>query len=1254
MQKPISAADTAPVSGPGIIPVHFVVLTLDTHMASALERAAATLAREMPGLRLKLHAMTTVAGSADAAEACRRDIEKADFLIANMLFMEDHLKLVMPWINARRETCDCVVGCLSAAEAVKTTRLGEFSMSKPTGGAIGFLKRLRGKSGSGHSAGRNQMKLLRSIPKLLKYIPGKAQDVRAYFLVLQYLLAGSDDNIANLVRFLISRYAKGPREVLRRTVRPADPVIYPDTGLYHPRLKERVSENREDFLKKTSRPGASGTVGVLIMRSYVLADNTAHYDGVIAALEARGLTVIPAFASGLDARPAIEAFFMRDGKPAVDCLLSLTGFSLVGGPAYNDAQAAEDILARLDVPYLSAFASEFQSMQQWARSDQGLTPVETTIMVALPEIDGGTRPMLYGGRSDGTGNCTGCARGCSFADPSSGRDMMACHERAVTLAGRTEQLIALRRRRKAERKIGIVLYNFPPNSGATGTAAYLDVFTSLHNTLKRLAKDGYTVEVPETVEALRTLVLEGSAARTGMAANTAATISTEDHITRQNWLGEIEAQWGAAPGRHQTDGRAIHVLGRQFGNVLVAIQPSFGYEGDPMRLLFERGFAPTHAFAAFYRYLADDFGADALLHFGTHGALEFMPGKQTGLSGDCWPERLIGTMPNFYLYAANNPSEGIIARRRSMASLISHLTPPVGQAGLYRGLVDLKHALDRWRALTPAEAHEREGLIDLIRTQAAALDLVAEDADFSDPDTRVPALASEVLDFETALIPHGLHIVGGTIAADARLSMLLSVNEALGDARLEDNQVRAIAEGRGLATKPHDEREADARATLAALNDNLQGDHELPAILHALDGGYTAPVSGGDIVRSPGIVPTGRNIHGFDPFRLPSAFAVKDGREQAEKLIARYAADNGRLPERIAMVLWGTDNLKSEGGPIAQALWLMGAKPRFDSFGRLSGADLVSLEELGRPRIDVVITLSGIFRDLLPIQTKVLAEAALKAALAEDEPEALNPIRAQALRSIAETGVSLETAALRVFSNASGTYGANVNLLIDSGAWDEPDELADTYMRRKSFAYGVNGEPVQEEKLLKSVLARVDTAYQNIESVELGVTTIDHYFDTLGGVSRAIRQAGGGDVTVYVGDQTTGQGKVRSLTEQVALETRTRALNPKWYEAMLSHGYEGVRQIEAQVTNVLGWSATTGQVQPWVYRTLTETFMLDPAMRARLAELNPKASAKLVNRLIEASDRKYWTPDPETLAALMAAGEEMEDRMEGLSLEAAE
>jgi magnesium chelatase subunit H len=442
-----------------------------------------------------------------------------------------------------------------------------------------------------------------------------------------------------------------------------------------------------------------------------------------------------------------------------------------------------------------------------------------------------------------------------------------------------------------------------------------------------------------------------------------------------------------------------------------------------------------------------------------------------------------------------------------------------------------------------------------------------------------------------------------------------------------------------------------AQAVLHSLvdaNAKLAVDTEVSAMLSALDGHYIRPAPGGDILRTPAVLPTGRNIHGFDPFRIPSAFAVKDGAKQAQRLLDRYAEDGHALPESVAVVLWGSDNLKNEGSPIAQCLALMGALPRFDSYGRIAGAQLIPLASLGRPRVDVVITLSGIFRDLMPLQIRLLAEAAYLAASAE-EPLEMNWVRKHSLAYQQEHGCTLEIAALRVYGNAEGAYGSNVNNLVQSSQWDDEDEIGQTYSRRKGFAYGRGGMAVQQTALLQSALADVELTYQNLDSVELGVTTVDNYFDTLGGITQAVKVAKGGRTPpVYIGDQTKGDGAVRSLREQVALETRTRMLNPKWYEGMLEHGYEGVRQIEVHVTNTMGWSATTGQVQPWVYKQLTETFMLDPAMRARLAKLNPTASVRVANRLIEAFERNYWQPDAETLEALRRVGEELEDRLEGV------
>ena len=518
-QKRTSAADPTPIK--------VVVVTLDNHLNSVMREAEGELSRKLPGLTLRMHAATNWDADQGALDECLADIATGDIILVTMLFMEHQINAVLPALAARRDDCDAMICCMSAAEVMKLTRMGRFSMDGEVSGPMALLKRLRGKSsGSKSGAGAQQVSVLRQLPRILRFIPGTAQDVRAYFLTLQYWLAASEENICELVAFLVDRYAAGSRASLKGSLRVQSPVEYPETGVYHPKMKGRISAKASALPRR--RNGKAGTVGLLIMRSYALAGNTAHYDAVIAGLEARGFSVITAFASGLDARPAVENFFLKDGEVMVDAVVSLTGFSLVGGPAYNDADAAQELLASLDVPYLSAQSLEFQSMDRWQESEQGLTPIEATMMVAIPELEGATGPIIFGGRgSDGA------------------EDMTPHGERIETLVSRVERLVQLRKRARAERKLAIVLFNFPPNGGNTGTAAHLSVFASLYNTLEMLAREGYTIDLPASVDALREAIVDGNSAQHGVHANVHDYVDVDDHLRREPWLAELEAQWQA-------------------------------------------------------------------------------------------------------------------------------------------------------------------------------------------------------------------------------------------------------------------------------------------------------------------------------------------------------------------------------------------------------------------------------------------------------------------------------------------------------------------------------------------------------------------------------------------------------------------------------------------------------------------------------------------------------------------------------------
>ncbi len=1276
----------------------FLFIALDGQADLALAVAAARV-REHHGVNL--HVAFHIAAELDRAEAIerlRQDAADADLVFVVHQFDDEKIALIRELLHRHAARYQAVICVMCAPSLIRETRLGRFVLAKNDEGETPWYSPLRmiravrdsfkkaddpeAEPKAAQPPGRTMLTMLKNAGKIMKYIPGTAQDIHAYMMSIQYWLNASADNLEQFLLFLLTRYT----EAYKGRFNPKPPVEYPDVGLFHPREGRIVASLRELRTQVPYRPDAP-TIGVLMLRSYLLSGNRAHYAAVIEALEERGANVIPAYAFGLDGRPAVEKYFLERGRPVVDAVLSLTGFSLVGGPAYNDAKAAERLLKQLDVPYFCAPALEFQTIEEWLADTQGLNRLQATLMVSIPELDGASDQVVFAGKS---GNS---------------RLLEPIPDRVERLTGRLLARVRARRLPPAKRRVGIVLFNFPPSQGNVGTAAYLDVWTSLHRLLGKMKRAGYTVEdLPTTVDELRDGIVHGNAAQYGQPANVCDLFPRHEYERLVPTYREIEREWGASPGEKNVYGGDFAIMGRVFGNVGVFVQPSFGFEDDPMRLLFSQDATPNHGFAAFYAYLNRIWGADLLLHFGTHGATEFMPGKQVGLSQRCWSDRLIGDLPNIYAYCANNPSEGLIAKRRGYATLVSYLSPPIEAAGLYKDFVTLKETMDGFRN----EPTRREAYVPAIVEKAKALNLL--DHDFQDVELtteRFQKLYTDLLELEYSLIPTGLHTMDDGLDESELLGMLRIVADfPVAERHLPSLTKTVIAHwtgqpadvGQPLPASPEDDlaafsravelerqakhfigeaiaemhkkRSAKAGAALLAklcqakrsvfeehfeflfdLHEKLRTNAELDAILRALDGRYIEPVAGGDIVRDPSILPTGRNLHAIDPYRMPTYAAMREAQAAVARLLDRYAHENGgTLPRSVALVLWGTDNLKSGGVGIAQALWLLGARATADEMGRIANVALIPLAELGRPRIDVVLTLSGIFRDVLPQQIRLLDRAVRLAAQAEEPPEQ-NFVRAH-VQEMLRQGIAFEDAVRRIFSNAPGSYGANVNHLVDSATWEEDGEIAQTFLSRKGFAYDQNGQFVAARADYERVLGGVTLAFQNVDSTEMNITDIDHYYEYLGGVASAVKhlRGDGGAPTILVADATGAEAKVRSLEEAVRLESRTKLLNPKWYEAMLANGYAGVSQIERQVSNTFGWSATCRAVDDWVYDGVAQTYVLDAAMRARLQQLNPSSLSKLTRRLLEANGRGLWKTDEATLAQLREAYAQMEDALENVTL----
>jgi len=1316
------------LKGRSLVKVVYVVL--ESQYQGAISTAARTINANHPSLAFEISGyLLEELRDSKNYEDFQRDMATANIFIASLIFIEDLADKVVSAVEPQRDRLDAAVVFPSMPQVMRLNKLGSFSMAQlgQSKSVIAQFMRKR-KEQSGASFQDGMLKLLRTLPKVLKYLPlDKAQDARNFMLSFQYWLGGSPQNLENFLLMLADKYVltgQGGRGA--SSLAYAEPVVYPDIGIWHPLAPEMFEDVKEYLNWYSSRRDISSDlkdplapcIGLVLQRTHLVTGDDAHYVAMVQEFEATGARVIPVFAGGLDFSKPVDRFFWsnlpeiaQEKVPIVDVVVSLTGFALVGGPARQDHPKAIESLRRLNRPYMVALPLVFQTTEEWETSDLGLHPIQVALQIALPELEGAIEPIILSGRDGATGRA------------------IALQDRIEAVVQRATKWALLRRKPKLDKKVGITIFSFPPDKGNVGTAAYLDVFGSIYQVIQALQQNGYDVQdLPESPEALMQAVIRDAQAQYASPdLNVAYRMSVTQYERLTPYAERLRENWGPPPGHLNTDGENLLIYGQHFGNVFIGVQPTFGYEGDPMRLLFSRSASPHHGFAAYYTYLEKVWQADAVLHFGTHGSLEFMPGKQMGMSRDCYPDSLIGSIPNLYYYAANNPSEATIAKRRSYAETISYLTPPAENAGLYKGLKELSDLIGSYQTLK--SSGQGTAIINTIVEQCRLVNLDqdidlpkqdAKDLTLEERDNLVGLVYRKLMEIESRLLPCGLHVIGCPPTAEeaiatlvnianldrpeqgiqglpriiaialgrdieaiyqnsdrgvlADVELLQQINEATRQAIAALVQAQTDANGRvARVTKlnffnlgrqaPWVEtlhQSGYVRVDLEALKplfeylefclQQIVADNELGSLLRALEGEYISPGPGGDPVRNPDVLPTGKNIHALDPQAIPTAAAVQSAQVVVQRLLNRQRAEQGgQWPETIACVLWGTDNIKTYGESLAQILWLVGARPVPDALGRVNKLELMSLEELGRPRIDVVVNCSGVFRDLFINQMSLLDQA-VKLAADADEPLEMNFVRKHALEQAKALGVNLRQAATRIFSNASGSYASNVNLAVENSTWEEETDLQEMYLKRKSFAFNSDnpGAMDQDQQVFEMALKTADATFQNLDSSEISLTDVSHYFDSDPTKVIAGLRQDGKKPAAYIADTTTANAQVRTLSETVRLDARTKLLNPKWYEGMLSHGYEGVRELSKRLVNTMGWSATAGAVDNWVYEDSNATFINDEAMCQRLLNLNPHSFRRLVATLLEANGRGYWETSQENLARLQELYQEVEDKIEGV------
>ncbi|MBP1467991.1 magnesium chelatase subunit H [Candidatus Chloroploca sp. M-50] len=1285
-----------------------MVLGLQRYSQDLFTAAEAEVRKEVPSFRLRVFEDRDIQQRPDEVEAA---IARCSCFFSSLITLAESTEWLVPVVQRHDPP---IVFCFEGVpEVMRLTKVGNYAMGGKGGGG-GMPKPVQNVArllvgNREEDAFYGYVKLQKITSKLVNFLPGKRlTDFRNWTNVTTYWNTRNVANTASMFKLILREYCNMPK------LQVPPPVQVPDMGFAHPDAPkyfakpdeyekwERERRKRSNGGKKGAEP--LGTVAVLSFRSHILGGTHYHND-VVRALEAANLRVLPIFVQGIEGHVVVREWL---GRMHVDAVINTMGFPLVGGPAGSTkagltVAVARELLSKLDVPYIVSSPLFVQDEENWR--EHGVGPIQATMMYALPEMDGAIAPVVLGGMR--------------------GSEIGTVPDRLNRLGEQTSGYVRLRKTPNRDKKVALVVYNYPPGQGNVATAALLDVPSSLIALLDRMRAAGYTVgDYPrDPVQFARCLEATLRADMPELPpGHPPLNLPTVNNEAFYRWIRpqdqeRINSRWGSFPGDIAPAGRdRVRLGGMHIGNVYVGIQPMIGMPGDPMRLLFDRENTPHHQYALFYKYLSEEFGAHALVHVGMHGTSEWMPGVQLGMTEHCWPDVLLGTLPNFYVYPINNPAEANIAKRRGYATIIGHAIPPYGRAGLYKELQALKDLLDEQRSRgergeVEAETGEHPAML-AIQQKIELLNLDVELAQL--PDESFSAFVSRAYaylrELENTLITDSLHVMGSAPPPDQQLTLIAEAlkiprdgNMGLGDLALtavgngpDSNGVvssfgdytgmlasarrgdvhalalrdrieagchafvrRAILDGENpdsawraifgltevvpwsMALNPLAEH---GRAMLAALRDNTQ---ELDYLLHGLDGKYIPAAPGGDLIRDGmAVLPTGRNIHSLDPFRVPSDSAYERGVRIAESLIAAHVAEQGEYPETIAQVLWGLDAIKTKGESIGIVLGLMGARPVKDGQGKIGRYSLIPLEELGRPRIDVLMTASGIFRDTFAGTIDILDRLVREAAVA-DEPEDQNFIRKHVNAMLAE-GKTLEAATARIFTQAEGTYGTDVDEAIDGSAWEDRQELEELFIKRNAFAFGGDKAGGAQPEVLRSLLGTVGRVAQEIDSVEYGLTDMQHYYGYSGALKAAAERATGQHVPLNYVESYTAETKIQNLDQVLRVEYRTKLLNPKWYEGMLKHGHNGAAEIAHRFTYMLGWSATTEAVDNWVYDEAASTFVLDDAMRQRLEAANPEATRNAVGRLLEANTRGMWQTDDETLDRLRELYADLEDRLEGV------
>jgi len=1083
----------------------------------------------------------------------------------------------------------------------------------------------------------------------------KEEDSRPRLLILPVTDAADEDLLAlndfpiEISRRLARFFQEGGPENMRRAGESIDlllrnnahalpePVSMPEFGVH------RVSE-------KTGQHCA----WICFYRAWYQAGDLAVIDALFAALEEKGFAVHSFYSFSLR-QPAAQRELLRLASASPpDVILTMQSFSLELG-----SENQLSFLEQLGCPVLQVPVALGEE-KDWRVSRSGLSPAEIAMNVALPEIDGRVFGTVVGFKEKETA-LTELECEIKRLKPEAGQ--------IAHIAEWAQNWAGLRKKPNAEKKIAVILSNYPNRDGRIGNGVGLDTPASTVNFLRALQRENYVVgQLPENGEELMRWLQESVTNDPEHSWGKPCRQYLEAEVFQryaEQWPDAIRdesvKEWGLS------FDQPLPISGIQMGNIFIGIQPPRGFSQQAQAIYHSPTLPPPPAYLAFYFWIREVFNADAIVHLGKHGNLEWLPGRSVALAGDDYPQLCLGALPHLYPFIVNNPGEGAQAKRRTSAVIVDHLTPPIKRAGLYDDLERMERLLEEHAhaaALYPARTAELEREIEQVLATASW------SKELPGKDRSLDVLGNFLCEIKESQIRSGLHILGENPVGELEIDFLLSLLRVPAGNR--PGLLEALAQNADIDSLSAPERDAleiRARAWIThALdhdvtldkNDDLQKlrgllcqqirprlarcEDELQNLINGLSGKFVPPGPAGAPTRGRlDVLPTGRNFFSLDPRVIPTPTAWRCGKAMAETLIERHRQETGEYPRKLALVIWGTSNMRTGGDDIAQALWLWGCEPVWEeASGRVVDFRILPASLLGRPRVDVLLRVSGLFRDAFGETMRLLATVPKRLA-EQDEPPESNPVRESWLRDRAafvSKGINeIEAgrlAGLRVFSSEPGAYGAGLLPLIDAGNWKSKRDLAEVFCRWGGHAFDSTGSGTEQGELLRTRLSEIEVVHQNQDNREHDILDSDDYFQFQGGLRATIEELRGVAPATYHGDSSQPEHpRVRTLEEELIRVIRSRVLNPRWIEAMRNHGYKGAFEMAATVDYLFGYDATTGLIQDHHYEEISRKLLLAPEQQQFFKRHNPAALQEACERMMEAAERGLWVhPGQETLSAL--------------------